>query len=202
MKEIVIEDADKNTVVFTSDMHFGHLNIAKMCNRTDNGKEFNTSDEMDEWLIEKWNSKVTDKDLVIDLGDFMFKLDPSKVLSIVDRLNFDILVLLPGNHGLEYNSILKQRTNVLVVEDTDILNVIVNDKDLKGGRCSIVACHYPIYEVPGQYRGAFHVYGHTHKELNMTPNSLHVGIDTTDHAPLRYEEVILKIHAKQAKSKL
>ena len=46
-------------VFFTSDLHLGHRNIIRLCNRP-----FSSIDEMDECLIEKWNKKVTNADTV------------------------------------------------------------------------------------------------------------------------------------------
>ncbi|MGN0888723.1 MAG: hypothetical protein ACI4UY_07570 [Kiritimatiellia bacterium] len=38
---------------FTSDQHFGHFNIIRLCSRP-----FGTVEEMDEALLSKWNAKV------------------------------------------------------------------------------------------------------------------------------------------------
>ena len=53
---------------FTSDLHLGHRNIIRLCNRP-----FATIEEMDETLIRNWNAKVTKGDTVYILGDLLFR---------------------------------------------------------------------------------------------------------------------------------
>ena len=53
---------------FTSDLHLGHKNIIRLCNRP-----FSSSEEMDEVLMENWNRKVHRNDTIYILGDLMFR---------------------------------------------------------------------------------------------------------------------------------
>ena len=55
-------------IFYTSDLHLGHANIIRHCNRP-----FASVEEMDEVLIDNWNAKVTNADTVHILGDFMFR---------------------------------------------------------------------------------------------------------------------------------
>ena len=60
-------DSSKQGIRFTSDTHFGHNNIIKFCKRP-----WKTTEEMNEALIERWNSVVKPDDIVFHLGDFAF----------------------------------------------------------------------------------------------------------------------------------
>lgn len=76
---------------FIADPHFGHKAIIEYENRP-----YHNIHEMDEDIIEKWNSVVHKKDKVYLLGDLSF-YDDEKTKQIVDRLKgYKYLVL--GNH--------------------------------------------------------------------------------------------------------
>ena len=77
-------------IFYISDTHFGNENILKLCDRP-----FATIEEMNERLIENWNSKVKGADAVYILGDMFFKCKDTK--SILCRLKGK-KYLFVGNH--------------------------------------------------------------------------------------------------------
>ena len=70
-------------IFFTSDLHLGHENCIRLCNRP-----FSSIEEMDETLIENWNRKVTGKDTVYILGDLIYrsKKPPEEYLRRLRRI--------------------------------------------------------------------------------------------------------------------
>src|SRR5882724_4671195 len=79
---------------FTSDQHFCHKNIIRLCNRP-----FADLDEMHRTLKEKWNAKVGPQDLVYVIGDFSFcqKTEAHKILQALNGKK----ILIQGNHDKE-----------------------------------------------------------------------------------------------------
>ena len=53
---------------FTADLHLAHKNIINLCNRP-----FKSVEEMDETIINNWNSVVRENDDVYVVGDFAFR---------------------------------------------------------------------------------------------------------------------------------
>ena len=85
-------------IFYIADTHFGHDNIRKLSNRP-----FSTVEEMDNALINNWNSVVTDDDDVYILGDFSYKSeDPIDYLKKLNGKKH----LIVGNHD---NKLLKNR---------------------------------------------------------------------------------------------
>ena len=85
-------DGDK--VFFTSDTHFNHTNIIQYCQRP-----FKSTDEMNEAIIDNWNSVVGEEDTVFHLGDFCLG-SSAEWNKILNRLNGKIYLIL-GNHDLK-----------------------------------------------------------------------------------------------------
>ena len=85
------EQLNMDNVWVTSDTHFNHARIIEYCNRP-----FASVEEMNEKLIENWNSVVKPDDKVIHLGDFAFG-GKTKVQDVFKRLNGKIDLVM-GNH--------------------------------------------------------------------------------------------------------
>ncbi len=79
-----------------SDTHFNHAKIMEYEYRP-----FDTLYDMNESIIEKWNSEIDVNDRVLHLGDFAFGNDFELIESICKRLNGRITLIL-GNHDSFY----------------------------------------------------------------------------------------------------
>jgi len=159
---------------FTSDTHFGHANIIRLCKRPHKDVT-----EMDEDLIEKWNSVVKSGDTVYHLGDFAFRGNDDKTTEIFNRLNGN-KILIKGNHDDNHTTRnLKWQAVHQYLE-------------IKGfsGLDRLVLFHYPMREWNGWYRGAVHLYGHCHDTLPLKNNSCDVGVDAWGFRPVNYDEIV------------
>ena len=82
---------------YIADTHFGHLNIIKFDKRP-----FDSVQEMNDYLISRWNKKVKNGDTTYILGDFCWNKEAEWV-EILNKLNGN-KVLIRGNHDLKQMS--------------------------------------------------------------------------------------------------
>jgi calcineurin-like phosphoesterase family protein len=156
---------------FTSDPHFGHEKVIKYSSRP-----FATVEEMDETLIQYWNSRVEKKDEVWCLGDFVFH---GSVEGYRARLNGRIHLVL-GNHD-------RRRLSLL---DVRLFESVQDVKYLRWEGLRFWLSHYAHRTWPKSNRGSYHLYGHSHGDLAGNGRSMDVGVDCNDYHPISIEEVV------------
>lgn len=141
----------KQKIFFTSDLHFGHENVIRFDNRP-----FNTVEEMDEEMIKRWNTKVGKGDIVYVLGDFIWKAATNEAVSIIRRLNGQI-ILIKGNHDRFLHNAAAKKA-LAGIKDYDDICVTLEDGTTR--RC--ILSHYFIPFYNGHRYQAIHLHGHSH----------------------------------------
>lgn len=184
-------------VLFTSDLHLGHNNIITICNRNEKtcGKNFSTIEEMNEFLIEKWNNKVKSDNEVYILGDLSFRLGASVKVYIKRLKGRKHLVV--GNHDFQWMKNIGNLSEFF--ETVSNLEVIKVDKKL------ITLCHYPLLEWNGSRRAksqdtsiSWLIHGHIHNSRDGVfeyirdnqPCALNAGVDINGFEPVTFEELL------------
>lgn len=192
----------------SSDQHVGHRNIARLA-----GRPFDNSDStnhMDETLIQNWNNMVRPEDNVLVLGDVALG-------SITDSLEkwkrFNgTLFLVPGNHD-RVSSVesearqtrfrpLYEDAGFIILDET--INVMIDG-------VPALASHYPYKGDSGDHVHDRHVnlrpvneglpliHGHTHAHKATDPvdypRQFHVGADAHDYKPVPIEVIENWVHS-------
>lgn len=170
---------------FTSDTHWHHSKIIEFCNRP-----FTSVEEMNEKLIENWNSVVKPGDTVFHLGDFCFG-GSQAWNSILDQLNGNIL-LIKGNHD---EKSLRQGYMLRFKWVGYQLHLLVEDH-------SIYLNHFPFLCYGGTYHDipTWQLFGHVHsgpgangKDINrmqyLFPTQYDVGVDNNNFTPVSFEQI-------------
>jgi calcineurin-like phosphoesterase family protein len=179
---------------FTADLHLGHGNIIKYCQRpfmTPEETALAQADPRGQWkisqasldhhdnsILETINGMVAAHDTLWILGDFCLR-DPKKAAQYRQRIRCKNVHLVWGNHdpltlAPLFSSTLEQ--GVVNVQGQPIwLN------------------HYPMRSWNGSFYGAWHLYGHVHGRLQAEdaakPYTLtkDVGVDACNYQPLSFE---------------
>lgn len=161
-------------IYFTSDLHFYHKNIIKY---SPSFRDFKDTDEMNEKLIELWNSVVTPEDTVYNLGDLSMAANTKKVIEVAKRLNGKHFLIL-GNHDYPIKS-EKEKLMEMVKDDGNKLFEDIRDyKFLTFPGVQIALSHYPMAGWEGQQHGAVMLHGHLHDYItNVKGKILNVGFD-------------------------
>lgn len=155
-------------IFFTSDHHFGHTNVIKYCNRP-----FSSIDEMDDVLIDNWNSVVNVNDTVYHLGDFSFR-DPKLY---INRLKGRIF-LIKGNHDR-----YRLKNSNLFIEFHDF------GLDLQIEGQPITLCHYAMSVWNKSHFNSWHLFGHSHGKHKEVGKTYDVGVDCNDFTPVSFSKI-------------
>lgn len=185
-------DSSKQKIWFTSDTHWGHQNIIRFCNRP-----WKTVEEMDEALIENWNSVVRKDDIVFHLGDFAFA--PNwRWKELLGQLNGHIYLVL-GNHDVS------RWPGDKIME---LFDGVYNQLHLKINGYQVYLNHYPFLCYAGTYTNpkiaTIQLFGHVHSSPsssgkdcnrlnNLFPYQYDVGVDNNNYTPISWEQVQEKI---------
>jgi calcineurin-like phosphoesterase family protein len=169
---------------FTSDTHFDDEYGLSYFNRP-----FQSMDEMNAVLVEKWNRVVTEDDTVYHLGDFTLD-DIDHFTKWVNQLNGNINIL-PGSHDQAWLRDFLPRPRVQVLPPL----VSLEFPELSSGQDPqvLVLCHYSMQVWDRSNQGAWHLFGHSHGKLKGIGLSFDVGVDCTDFMPLSLEKVASKM---------
>lgn len=165
---------------FTSDLHLGHENVIKYSKRP-----FANVTEMDEQLIERWNSVVEKQDAVYVVGDFSFYKDQQKAVDVLQRLNGAEKHLVLGNHDKHLKGWVRDKFSSC----SPYKEIYVEDPTTVDGKQFLVLCHYSFRVWNKSHYGSINLYGHSHGSLPGTSQSLDVGVDCWDYTPCDLQQI-------------
>ena len=170
-------------IFFTADLHFGHKNILLFENRCRCDKEtletrpFKDVSEMDNYIIQRWNSTVDKTDTVFIAGDLSF-YDKEKTTNVVQRLK-GTKILIKGNHDTKSNQWYRD----VGIKEVSGYPIIVNEW--------FAIQHEPptFYNEHCPY---FYIYGHVHNcEMyqTYTKRSCCVCVERHDYTPVLFDDI-------------
>lgn len=156
-----------------ADLHFGHAGVCKFQDGEGNPlRPWDDPKEMDEALIDKWNSVVAPADRVYVLGDLAIN---RKAIPTVGCCN-GRKVLVKGNHD-----IFKLKDYLPFFDD--IRAYVVQPKN------GIIMSHIPIHP-QNMERWKLNIHGHTHSWSLDDTKYRCVSVEQIGFKPLDLQEII------------
>lgn len=170
--EAVLVAPDEKVKVW-SDLHIGHANIIRYCDRP-----FRSAEEMDAALWTSWQLGVEPGETLVCVGDIWF--GGTSVPRPVPKGHQKILVL--GNHDLTKGG------NVRVTEFDQVKAILTSR-----GEPPLVFTHLPLPNIPP---GIVNIHGHTHEKI-ASPESPHINVSVEQ---LEYRPIVLSRLRKLARA--
>lgn len=174
-------------IYFTSDQHYGHKNIIEYTSRP-----YSSIEEMNEKLIDNFNSTVSPNDFTYHLGDFCLS---KKHLPIIKQLNGSHH-LITGNHDscypwkgfkdkylipyLDAGFVSVQREMELEIDDIGLC--LLNHMPYSGD--SHASDRYKEFRPIKQDKHKYLLCGHVHTKWKFSENMINVGVDVWDYKPI------------------
>lgn len=178
----------------TADPHFGHQGVCKFL-REDGSKlrPWDTAEEMDEALIENWNSVVSPEDRIYVLGDLAMK--PKSMHAVMPRLQ-GRKVLIKGNHDIfkmkEYTKYFDDIRGYHVLDGLILSHIPIHPSSLARFGCNVhghLHANRVLMDVGGTYGS----------RMELDPRYFCVSVEHTNFTPLTFDEVKARIEAQGGK---
>jgi calcineurin-like phosphoesterase family protein len=173
---------------FTSDHHFGHANIIKLCHRP-----FTSVEHMHAYMLEAWNRVVAPDDEVNYLGDFAMKAHLA--LQLLPQLN-GTKVLIAGNHDPCHPQIGNPKKWLQTYLDAGFTSVHT-EMELKIAGQRVLLHHFPYRTDPTQKyyaqrpvnNGGWLVHGHVHDRWKVSGKQINVSVENWNCEPVPLETI-------------
>ncbi|MBO6239956.1 MAG: metallophosphoesterase family protein [Butyrivibrio sp.] len=164
-------------IYYIADCHFYHAALNTKMDK----RGFLDVNEMNEYMIRKWNEKVTNADTVVILGDLSLG-NVEETNDLIHRLKGKLCLII-GNHDKYVGK---------PGFDAGRFEWIDNYREITDSQKKVICCHYPMPFYEGQYRKrhngdpkTYMLYGHVHesrdemlmqKIIDMIRNSSYIPI--------------------------
>lgn len=172
---------------FISDTHFFHEKTWKVFQKKDGTplRPYSSTEEMNEDMIQKWNSCVKHGDKVYHLGDVTFEYGKT-FRELMSRLNGQKTLIL-GNHDK--------------IKGTCLMDYFQKIELWKGfhfkgeEKLNFTCSHIPLM-LESLRDGYYCVHGHEHDKLREDPHYINVCVEVTAFTPVHMDEILEIIRAR------
>ena len=152
---------------------------------------------MNEAIIERFNSIVTNDDELYLLGDCILG-NTEQNIEYLKRLNGKIHIILGNHDTMARQSAYKSLNNILDVKYADMIKI-----KTENGTFNFYLSHFPTLTANLSDKSikqcVVNLFGHTHQQTNFyedRPYMYHVGVDSHNSTPILLDDIIEEIFTK------
>lgn len=195
-----------NNIFFYSDIHDSHAKDFIL-----NPRGFKNADEGREIIIDRWNDKVTNNDIVFLLGDCVVGAGDhslERFENLLTVLNYKEIYIQMGNHFAGFRTFFDKafyepaakidyyyRLTVNYLGRS--VHLIPNYYEIIIDNTFINLSHYPLASFNHCSKGAIHIHGHCHNNLKNSElgkllykgKVLDCGVESVE-SPISFKEVL------------
>lgn len=164
-----------------SDCHFGHANILKFVDTNGNlirGSRFSCLEDMDQHMVDCWNSVVKDSDKVYNLGDVYF----GQGHQLLPRLKGHKRLILGNHDNAKDQHLQKHFEKITVWRQFREFNMVLT--------------HVPLHTSNLEFQLQWNVHGHIHQNLLPDPRYFNVSCEQVAFTPVHIEEVAAQLKSR------
>jgi len=162
-------------IFIVSDTHFSHANFLRF--KDENGnliRNFSCVEEMDEFMVTRWNSVVEDQDIVYHLGDCYFADGHKHLPRLKGRKR-----LILGNHDNAKDQNLHKHFQKIsmwrMFPEYDCL-----------------LSHVPVHE-SSLFKVHWNLHGHIHQQASPTDRHINCSVEVQDYMPKLITDLVPKL---------
>lgn len=179
-----------------SDTHINHANILKFTDSEGNlirGSKFSNTQEMDEYMLERWNSVVKPGDKVYHLGDVMFG-DTNYFARFWPRFNGSKRLIVGNHDDIKYlasGGFFSKIQMWRMFPEFGLLltHVPVHPSNLK---IFVAEGEYVEGDVGSVQKTFLNIHGHIHQNASPAGPYRNVSVEAIDYTPVNIEELRIK----------
>lgn len=181
-----------SNIFLTSDLHLSHIKSFLW-----EPRGFTSVEEMNEKIVQNWNSVVKENDIVYNLGDMCLS-DTEGALPYLARLN-GTQIWIRGNHDTDNRITLvtKACPYIHLLGGLDASYATI----LKSGKWHFYLSHYPTLTANREdWRKVYNLCGHSHTQdrwADWDKRCYHVEMDAHKCFPVNLEEIKSDIRKKR-----
>ena len=211
----------------TSDTHYWHTNMclgSSVWQDKSGCRDFNSTKEMSDALVNSINKYVMQEDTLYDLGDWSFG-GIENIWNFRKRINCKNIYLVPGNHDhhIKKNKLIECDTDwcynniknfldlslpcpeKISVPAQQLFNILPELTKIVIDKQKFILSHYPIDEWEDMDRGSIMLHGHCHGNINdCETNTIYkrmdIGIDWKEFRPYSINEIIEIMNKRKIKA--